>query len=587
MIPRYISKNVQSYGEKIIFYMLKDEEKTDDWIVMHSLNIPKHIKRYYGEIDFLILVPGQGIFCLEIKSGQLKRGDDGIYTSTDRFGRTFKYNESPIVQVKNNMYSLMDGVKRKFGWNSRENNLLFCYGVVFTHISYKNDDIEIERPLIYDNYDIKISKKPIGEYLTQISKYTSKKLYDTYKKTKILPNKEDVETLLKFLRGKFEFNISEKERFENTEIEIEKFTEEQYRCLDGLEGNPRLLINGPVGTGKTVIAIESARRCLYNNEKVLFLCFNKLLGYKINQQLSKFSVDCDFYAGSFNEYLETLVINHEKLKKSNDIDEYYYNILPEEAIKVAMDERFQKFDKIIIDGAQDIFFREKYMKVIDSLIYNGIKNGKLELYFDFTKHNFFGEKIDKEEVIKRLGGRNNLATYNLTVNCRNTRSISDEMAKLFKFKKLKTIAGNLGDSPVEYKYYSGKHDGVKLLEDILTKFYKEAIPLQNITILSVYQSPHKLKNSLIYDINKDKFNITDLSENDILFFEKHGITFCSIYKFKGMENSYIIIIDIDSNIDKDRFEDLLYNGMSRAKVNLKLLVNNNSRDKIESLRENK
>ena len=77
MIPRFISKNVQSHGEKIIFHMLENEEKTDDWVVLHSLNIPKHIKRYYGEIDFLILVPGLGIFCLEVKSGQLKRNDDG------------------------------------------------------------------------------------------------------------------------------------------------------------------------------------------------------------------------------------------------------------------------------------------------------------------------------------------------------------------------------------------------------------------------------------------------------------------------------------------------------------------------------
>jgi len=587
MIPRFISKNVQSHGEKIIFHMLENEEKTDDWVVLHSLNIPKHIKRYYGEIDFLILVPGLGIFCLEVKSGQLKRNDDGIYTSSDRFGRSFKYSESPIVQVKNNMYSLMDGVKRKFGWSSRENNLLFCYGVVFTHISYKDDDIEIEKPLIYDNYDIKIRKKPIQEYLAQVSEYTSKKLYDTYKKKKIVPDKKDIENLSKFLRGKFEFNISEKERFENTEVEIEKFTEEQYRCLDGLEGNPRLLINGPVGTGKTILAIESARRCLYNNERVLILCFNKLLGYKINQQLSKFSADYDFYAGSFNEYLETLVIDHGELKKSNDIDEYYYNVLPEEAIKVAGDGKFRKFDKIIIDGAQDIFFREKYMKVIDSLVYNGIKNGKLELYSDFTKYNFFGEIIDKEKVIEILGGRDNLTTYNLTVNCRNSRSISGEISKLFNFKKPETMSDNLDDSPVEYKYYKGKQDGVKLLEDILINFYKQAIPLQNITILSAYQSPHKLQNSLIYSIDKNKFNITDLSKNDTLFFEKHDITFCSIYKFKGMENSYIIIIDIDSNIDNDRFEDLLYNGMSRAKVNLKLLVSDNIKDKIVSLRENK
>ena len=84
MIPSYLSPDVISRGEKEIFEILSSSPGTEDWIVLHSLNIPQHLTRPHHEIDFVVLAPGYGIFCLEVKSGDVSR-KEGIWITKNRF----------------------------------------------------------------------------------------------------------------------------------------------------------------------------------------------------------------------------------------------------------------------------------------------------------------------------------------------------------------------------------------------------------------------------------------------------------------------------------------------------------------------
>ena len=60
------------------------------------------------------------------------------------------------------------------------------------------------------------------------------------------------------------------------------------------------------------------------------------------------------------------------------------------------------------------------------------------------------------------------------------------------------------------------------------------------------------------------------------------ITFSTIHGFKGLENSYIILTDIN-RINDDEFKSLLYVGMSRAKVGLIILMDERSRKDYNEL----
>ena len=67
MVPPYLSNKVKSVGEKQLFERIRKAPGTEKWVVLHSLFLTRHVKRLYGEIDFLILAPELGVFVLEVK----------------------------------------------------------------------------------------------------------------------------------------------------------------------------------------------------------------------------------------------------------------------------------------------------------------------------------------------------------------------------------------------------------------------------------------------------------------------------------------------------------------------------------------
>ena len=131
--------------------------------------------------------------------------------------------------------------------------------------------------------------------------------------------------------------------------------------------------------------------------------------------------------------------------------------------------------------------------------------------------------------------------------------------------------------PVEYYFYRDPEDEVKQLERILGKLRQQKIPAGNITILS----PFRLENSCVANIDKAEFQITSLNEQTTFPMSK-VITFSTIHGFKGLENSYIILTDIN-RINDDEFKSLLYVGMSRAKVGLIILMDERSRKDYNEL----
>jgi len=69
-VPTYFGEDVKSNAERKMFEILKAIELENVYI-LHSLGLPKHQTKIYGEIDFII-VCNRGIACLEIKGGRVE-----------------------------------------------------------------------------------------------------------------------------------------------------------------------------------------------------------------------------------------------------------------------------------------------------------------------------------------------------------------------------------------------------------------------------------------------------------------------------------------------------------------------------------
>ena len=82
------------------------------------------------------------------------------------------------------------------------------------------------------------------------------------------PTPAQCDALVGVLRPDFEFFESPKSRLMRLDEEVRHYTEEQFEALDTIDANPRLVFDGPAGTGKTLLAIEAARRAVSRGRRV-------------------------------------------------------------------------------------------------------------------------------------------------------------------------------------------------------------------------------------------------------------------------------------------------------------------------------
>jgi hypothetical protein len=131
MIPSYYDKATVSVAEQRVFDALARSPETAHWAVLHSLGLAtRGVGKPCGEIDFVVLIPGGGAFCLEVKGGGV-RCSDGVWTTTDANGRTEQLRRSPFLQARDGMFALREAVQAKFGMSHPASQVPFGCAVVF------------------------------------------------------------------------------------------------------------------------------------------------------------------------------------------------------------------------------------------------------------------------------------------------------------------------------------------------------------------------------------------------------------------------------------------------------------------------
>lgn len=62
---------------------------------------------------------------------------------------------------------------------------------------------------------------------------------------------------------------------------------EQYVIMQNFFVNKRMLIYGPAGTGKTLLAMEQCRRLRAEGKKVLYVCYNRLIANSVREKFNE------------------------------------------------------------------------------------------------------------------------------------------------------------------------------------------------------------------------------------------------------------------------------------------------------------
>lgn len=271
-IPPYPGEEIKSNAEKKMYDVLQKLTLTNAY-VLHSLGLPKHQTKIYGEIDFVV-VCDRGIICLEIKGGRVEC-KEGKWFFTDRYGVEREKSEGPFAQVIGNMFSLKKILLQQLSGIRQINNILFACGVVFPDIEFKSRSQEIINEIVYDE-----STYDITEYINRAYDYWESRQHRK-------PNKLSLNVItqiVNYLRGEFSFIPTLADRLNGIEKRLIRLTAEQVQIMDALGQNNHLLIEGCAGTGKTVLATYYAIKRANKDEKVLYLTFNKNLANGILNQ---------------------------------------------------------------------------------------------------------------------------------------------------------------------------------------------------------------------------------------------------------------------------------------------------------------
>ena len=571
MIPARIDDSVVSSAERRVFDLLDSDPDTSGWTVLHSLGLARRRTGPYGEIDFVVIMPGEGMLCLEIKGGRVSC-ENGVWRTMDRHGNVAALRKSPFMQARESMFALRNSIMKHFGQGSPESNCPIGFAVVLPDVVCPPATPEFERSDVIDTDDL---RRPIS---TSINRIVRSRLREFQPRSgERSPTRSQIRAILSFLRPDFDLVVAKSVSLGRTEAKLLSLTEEQYDRLDELEDNPRCLFEGAAGTGKTLLALEYARRADNAGAKVLFICFNRLLGDWLRQQTHGTQIT----TGTWHEILKGIItasgVKEEFLadeRKALDrvslvrLFEDMYPFYGELAL-----EESTPFDVLVVDEAQDLSNRTTF-DLLNRTLRGGLAGGTWAIFGDFTRQALYGSDLGSIADLSEYS--DHFVRAKLTLNCRNTRRIAEETAFIGGFSTPPFKLGHEAGMPVEHRYWRTPSGLLATLRETVRRLMNDGLRVDDVMILS----PRRLENSALAAVEQIcDAPLVDCSRS--LETDQGGIRYSTIHSFKGLESQVVIVVDIDE-VDDERSQSLLYVGMSRARSLLILMIQERARRAIDT-----
>ena len=539
-IPPYMGEEIKSNAELKMYDVLQELNLKNAY-VLHSLGLPRHRSKIYGEIDFVVVCE-RGVACLEIKGGRVECRN-GQWTFIDRYGTERVKPEGPFAQVTGNMFSLRDILKRHFEGNPHMRNILMASGVVFPDITFHSDSQEIIPEIIYDR-----TTEDISEYMNRVFDYWQQRQHR--EPSKLSPS--DIREIVQFLRADFCFIPSLNDRLEQVEQKLVRLTKEQAQLMQALGMNDHLIVEGGAGTGKTLLAAEYARRQLEQGDRVLYLTYNKNLAHHVMRSLPESGqLKVVNIHALFGEYIS---VDVEELKK--DPQNYFAQVLPERfydyiSDKMATDPEAEKmqYDVLIMDEGQDIL-KPLYLYSLDCLLKGGLNLGRWAVFYD-EKQNIYNPEYQEGMDILRSYPH---TKFRLFVNCRNTVQIGTYSAKASGVTFAEFMREN-GEEVGKVSYQDEKEFSAKIRE-ILKTLREGKVSAGDITFLS----PKRYQNSKLAAM---KTKVNELNDN---FQPDPAVpVYATIQGFKGLDAKVVILCDVEA-LRNETFSQYIYLAGTRART---------------------
>lgn len=523
MIPEKPRNFDPASQEGLIFDALAS--LSEDYYVFHSFRITDTREGIFheSETDFVILNRTKGVICLEAKAGQV-RYENGCWL----YGSGIPmHNGGPFNQASANKYKLMRYIS--------DSNMAFVlekckffHAVWFPSVS--NDRLRSMTLPSEGDKTLVLTKEALSDPEEFIDR-----VYALELPSRVQTNLSEFECK-RLVREIFcpQFNVFPSASFEADlkKIVFHRLLDEQAGILDFLDEQLTAAVNGAAGTGKTMIAVEKARRHAAFGEKVLFLCFNTQLKDYLENNYAREFVSYYTIAGFACKICNTARPDYKELKSK--LEDYYISgSFP--------------YKHVIIDEGQDFgseaIEETDIIQLIHDIIVDTDQGGTFYVFYDRL------QLIQAREMPKFISDLDCRLT--LYRNCRNTENIAVTSLRPITERKPRVFDGAVKGAPAKLHFcesVQSEHERIDvIIDELATDEYRDIVILTCKT-----EATSVLSNAVKGGMYRNKY------------------LFTTCRKFKGLEADVVVLVDVDKTTFEQDNVLLFYVGTSRARIKLEI-----------------
>jgi hypothetical protein len=517
MVPPRLDPQKSSDAEQQVFDLLSTLEVPGWTYCFHSVNLPVHQYKRACEIDFLLLGK-RGLLVLEVKGGTVTC-NEGLWTTTTKGGLTREVQESPFKQAEGARIQLERQLRSQLGTELVRSTVI-GHGVVIPEVDFEVESVEWAPEMVIDRQTL--AARGLQDALNRLGAF-----WEDKDESRRALSKEEVDLLKRSIRPSFDLVPGIRQTSGKVEKELRILTERQYSVLDEQAHNPRVIIEGGAGTGKTLLASEFCRRTKAAGSRAVVTCRSIVLTAFLRNQ-------DDLEQGD--------VVQFDRLA---DLEQ-------------------DSVDVLIVDEAQDLI-NDDDLRQMDRVLNGGLYDGRWVMLLDSNNQMGLVGRYE-EPAMKRLTDEIRAARVHLLDNCRNTTEIV-EATRVRTQADLGTTTAGHGE-PV--RFIDGTHLQVVAETELLLSDLEAAEALHDILLLSPFDFRDSVFNSLTTAWRR-RIHRLDLmrprrSSPGLIGFAKTA-------DFKGLERRHVLLEEPKS-FDAEHARRLLYVGMTRARAGLWVISTN-------------
>ena len=494
----------KSEGERKVFTAL-ERALPNAYHAIHHVPLLK--KRSRGgavddEIDFVIVHPQAGVLILEVKGGLVR-----YEPSTGKWWSGESAIRNPFDEVTDAKFGLINWLHAQPGW--RVDWGPFGHAVMFPDGVYRGAPMpNVDHRLVFDADDIADPKR----FRTRLED-----AYSLWKAEREL-GVPGCDFVVKSIVHSVSVTRRPGDEIEGPDQEIIRLSPQQYGVLNAFLQVPRASIAGPAGAGKTLIALEAARRLAAQGKRILLTCFNKELAtHLVAEHQASFGS-----AVTIKTFTQLCVDRAKQVGfrlpaqpwKQEDFDAIHASL--DETVTMGTD----RFDAIVVDEGQD--FAASWWPSLELLLSKS-DTDRMYVFYDSNQGLFH----------RPQGLPKGVLDLHLYESWRNTHQIFGEVMRHYQGEPI-TPMGPKNGVAVEHKMVTKASLSAELgriLHHVIVD--GKTSPRDVVVLTGVAVDKSRARGAC------GRFNLClhPTGRNDV--------TLTNVFRFKGLDSKVVILCEID------------------------------------------